>query len=203
MVWELLAPGHDADNEQNQGCQASSRDELKTKHKCFKRRGLSKFYSSKSQSFGCIELAIDQLRSQFGDSAKCLGKLSSSSSLVSSIIHRNSSDDDTDAGVPPSQASYSGPEAEGSLSSTTDEMCDEFLLALQLGRRSSPASMGSPTRHGSSAVYPPATLARLSRCNIPSLSRLSGGGHQPVGRRSSSSILTAVVEQTASPDNME
>lgn len=75
MVWAGSSSKNNASDIDNGG---SSLAECSVRMRQLKRTGLSKFYSSKSQSFSSLELALS---SQFGDSAAALSKRPSALSL--------------------------------------------------------------------------------------------------------------------------
>ncbi|KAJ9508481.1 hypothetical protein QJQ45_012013 [Haematococcus lacustris] len=81
-------PSSRARSDHTQGVQPNIRSHCimdpRHKGKSLKRKGLSKFYSSKSQSFTSLELA---LATSFGESAKALAKQPCSMDLVPSEAH--------------------------------------------------------------------------------------------------------------------
>eukprot|EP00798_Chlamydomonas_sp_ICE-L_P006503 gene6503-3142_t len=110
--------------------------------KPLKRRGLSRFYSSKSQSFSNMELALS---SSFGESALALGKSSSVESEKSGSSSLSSMDSD-------------------------DEMCSEFLSLMRINTPSPILSIAegtvprhSPPKHLSLRGSQSSKLSHLAR----------------------------------------
>lgn len=157
----------------------SSSTTLKTKP--LKRRGLSKFYSSKSQSFSSIDLALGQLRSTFGDSSQALGKARNGSdltdaSLVSEVV---SSEPSGECETPSCSYADTAGTTWSSSSALTDEMCNDFLMALHISR-SAPSSKMTFARvsRASTFNYQHSISQHLHSALVRSkVSQISGGFH--------------------------